>query len=304
MSVQSENPTRAGLVTLAGLPNVGKSSLLNRLIDQKLSIVSPFAQTTRERVVGIDSRDGSQIIFVDTPGIVDPAYLLHHSMLGFVRGAVEDTDVVVLLLDSRNPPPAFSAEMLGLLKRGDSHLVVVASKSDMASGSAFTALDRWSTEHLDVHAYPVSAQTGAGVEELRERIIQRLPLSPFLYPEDEISTQSVRFFVSEFIRETVFEQYHDEIPYSIAVRVEEYREAKDPLFIRATIYVERPTQKGIVIGRGGAAIRQLGMESRRKIESFVGRKVYLDLWIKILPNWRKKAVELERLGFPVPPEKV
>ncbi|HET7274283.1 MAG TPA: GTPase Era [Longimicrobiaceae bacterium] len=300
---EESHPTRAGLVTLVGLPNVGKSSLLNRLIDQKLSIVTPFAQTTRERVVGIDSRDGAQMIFVDTPGIVDPAYLLHHSMLGLIRDALSDTDVVVLLLDGRDPPPELGEEMLSLLNRSGSRLVVAINKIDIATTAAVARLRSWAHNQLEVPAISISAATGAGVDELRARIIAGLPASPFLYPDDELSTQSVRFFVSELIRETVFEQYQEEIPYSVAVRVDEFREAEDPLFIRATIYVERASQKGILIGRRGAAIRELGTASRRKIEIFVGRRIYLDLWIKILPNWRKKSIELQRLGFPVPPEK-
>ncbi|MEX0912840.1 MAG: GTPase Era [Gemmatimonadota bacterium] len=292
--------TRAGMVAIVGLPNAGKSSLLNRLLGSKLSIVTAAAQTTRERVVGIDTRDDVQIVFMDTPGMVTPGYLLHEAMLDIIDRTIADADVVVLLLDGTRPPPDLSAEVRARLTKMTERLVVAINKSDVAPDEQLRQLRSWSVTVFGVEPAVISAQAGEGVDRLREEIGQQLPVSPYLYPEDEISTQSVRFFVSELVRETVFEMYQEEIPYSVAVQVEEFRETEDPLFIGATIYIERSSQKGILIGSGGRAIRDLGAAARRKIESFVDRRVYLDLWVKVLPKWRKSPKELRRFGFPVP----
>ena len=293
--------TRAGYVALVGYPNAGKSSLLNRLVDQKLSIVTSAAQTTRERVVGIDTRGDVQMVFVDTPGLVDPRYLLHRAMLQTVLETIPDVDVVVLLLDPTQGRQEFDPEVLSLLERKRAGLVPVVNKTDAAPARAVRELREWAGERLGVEPLEISARTGEGVEALRARIAELLPESPFFYPADEVSTQPVRFFVAELIRETVFELYGEEIPYSTTAKVDEFREAADPLYIRATVFVERPTQKGILIGRGGAAIKQLGQAARAKIEDFVGAPVYLDLWVKVLPRWRRDPLSLARLGFKVPP---
>jgi GTP-binding protein Era len=297
------NSTRAGTVALIGMPNAGKSSLLNQFLGAKLSIVTPFAQTTRERVVGIDSQDGVQMVFLDTPGIVDPAYLLHHSLVAIIEETVADADVVVLVLDGTRPAPAFSDEMGAALARLGPRLLPVINKTDVAAETQETALNEWAQRTFVTAPVSLSARTGENVDVLRRAIAELLPESPFLYPEDEISSQPVRFFVAELVRETVFERYSEEIPYSVAVRILEFREAEDPVFIRAEILVERPTQKAILIGKGGAAIRELGTATRVKVESFLERRVYLDLWVKVLPKWRKSPVELRRLGFSVPEEK-
>jgi GTPase len=297
-----ETDSRSGMVAIIGLPNTGKSSLLNRFLGSKLSIVTAAAQTTRERVVGIDTGETVQIIFLDTPGLVEPAYLLHHSMLHIVEQALADADVVVLLLDGTRAPPELDAEIGGALRRRGSQLIVAINKIDVAGSERIDMLRDWVGDHFGQAPLEISAETGEGIAGLRARITERLPFSPFLYPEEDISIQSVRFFVAELIRETIFEQYQEEVPYSVAVRVEEFRESSDPIYIRANVYVERPTQKGILIGHRGEGIRKLGAAARGKIESFVGARVYLDLWIKVLPRWRKDPLELKRFGFPVPPD--
>ncbi|CAN5372838.1 GTPase Era [soil metagenome] len=300
-SPESSTPaTRAGNVALIGQPNVGKSSLLNRLLEQKLSIVTPLPQTTRERVVGIDTREDVQMIFVDTPGLVDPRYLLHHSMLQTVRESIPDVDAILFLLDAAATPPLLDPKLVDLLRQRGRALLVVLNKIDIATAAQTEAARAWAHETFGVETATVSAVTGEGVEELRGKIASLLPRSPFLYPPDEISSQSVRFFVEELVRETVFELFKQEIPYSVAVKVDEYRENAEPVYIRATVYVERSSQKGILIGEGGAGIRRLGQEARRKIEEFVGAPVYLDLWIKVLPKWRRDPTALRRLGFSVP----
>ncbi len=298
----AQAPTRAGTVALVGYPNAGKSSLMNQLVEQKLSIVTPLAQTTRERVLGIDTRDGVQMVFVDTPGLVEPRYLLHRSMLHQAMEVIHDSDVVLLLVDAAaaSGVPEFPDDVLGLLERAKS-LLVVSNKTDLARPGQLARVRQWAGERFPGAAvFEVSALTGDAVEALRAEIATRLPESPFLYPEDDVSSQPVRFFVAELVRETAFEMFEKEVPYSVVVKVDEFREAATPLYIRATLYVERPTQKAIVIGSGGAAIRQLGQSARQKIEEFVGAPVYLDLWVKVLPRWRRDPVALQRFGFQVP----
>jgi GTP-binding protein Era len=291
--------TRAGLVALVGFPNVGKSSLMNRLVEQKLSIVTPFAQTTRERVLGIDSRDGVQMVFVDTPGLVDPRYLLHRAMMHIALDVIGDSDVVLLLIDASAGVPEFGEDVMELLDRAP-RLLVVSNKVDVADPQKRERVREWSRERFNVEPIEVSAVTGEGTETLRAEIARRLPHSEFLYPEEDVSSQPVRFFVAELIRESVFELYSQEVPYSVATKVEEFRENSSPLYIRAVVFVERASQKAILVGSGGQAIKKLGQVSREKIEEFVGAPVYLDLWVKVLPRWRKDPVTLQRLGFKLP----
>jgi GTP-binding protein Era len=270
-------------------------------VEQKLSIVTPLAQTTRQRVLGIDTRDGVQMVFVDTPGLVDPRYLLHRAMMHEALEVIGDADVVLLLVDATRGVPSFRDDVLEVVRRAN-RLVVVANKIDAASKADVAAVREWARERLGMDAAEVSAETGEGVGALRSTIVDLLPESPYLYPEDDVSSQPVRFFVAELVRETIFEQYEKEVPYSVAVKVEEFREGSSPIFIRAVIFVERPTQKAILIGAGGGAIKRLGQAARAKVEEFVDAPVYLDLWVKVLPRWRKNALELGRLGFSLPEE--
>lgn len=303
MAGSEDIDTRAGLIALVGRPNVGKSTLMNAMIGEKLSIVTPREQTTRERVLGLLTEDGVQMVFVDTPGLLEPRYLLHSSMVGEAVTALTDADVVLLILDpTRTDPPVPDEELVERLRaRGDA-LHVVINKVDVARADDIGRLSAWSQEHLGVEPLGISAATGAGVDALRTELTESLPRSPFLYPADDLAAQPVRFFVAELIRETIFEEYGQEIPYSSVVTIEEYRESEDPVFIRAQIFVERGSQKGIIIGKGGRAIKELGRRSREKIEAFIGSRVYLDLWVKPLPGWRKKAADLKRLGYNVPEE--
>ncbi|MBD0320458.1 MAG: GTPase Era [Gemmatimonadetes bacterium] len=291
--------TRAGLVALVGFPNVGKSSLMNHMVEQKLSIVTPFAQTTRERVLGIDTRDGVQMVFVDTPGLVDPRYLLHKAMMHIALQVITDSDVVLLLIDASAGVPEFGPDVMELLDRAP-RLLVVSNKIDVAGPDKRDRVREWSRGRFSLDPIEVSAVTGEGTEVLRAEIAKRLPASEFLYPEEDVSSQPVRFFVAELIRETVFEQYSQEVPYSVPTKVEEFRENSSPLYIRAVVFVERASQKAILVGSGGQAIKKLGQAAREKVEEFVGAPVYLDLWVKVLPRWRKDPVTLGRLGFKLP----
>ncbi len=282
---------KAGIVTVVGKPNVGKSTLLNRIIGEKLSITSPKPQSTRDRVVGIYTTDDAQMVILDTPGLLNPRYGLQEAMRATAHRALEDADVVIYLADAREGMPEPLATAAGFEKHLKAPVVVALNKSDSLSDADRQRLAADSSVHL------VSALTGEGVIEVMNAAAKELPESPFLYPIEDISTQPVRFFVGEMVRETVLEQLHDEVPYSVAVQVEEYRENRSPLYIRAVIYVERDSQKAIIIGSKGAQIRRIGEAARAKIEAFVGAQIYLDLWVKVLANWRKNADSLSRFGY-------
>ena len=300
----TKSPTRSGYVALVGRPNAGKSTLLNAFIGERLSIVTPKAQTTWQRVTGILSGDTSQMIFLDTPGLLQPKDLLQHAMLAAAQGALAEADVILLVLDAAHPKALSTASLneleSALIDRPDVPLLGAVNKIDDATTEAVDTLSEWVVNKLRGEAFPTSALATTGLDPLRERLEVLLPPGPFLYPPDEIARDPVRFFVAEMIRETVFNQYHQEIPYSVFCHVEEFREDQSPVYIQAHIFVERKSQKGILVGKGGSSIRTLGAISREKIEEFLQEKVYLDLWVKVLPDWRRKRGHLKRLGFPVP----
>jgi GTP-binding protein Era len=286
---------RAGIVTVAGRPNAGKSTLLNRIIGQKLSIVSAKPQSTRDRIVGIHTDGQTQMVVFDTPGLMDPAYELQRAMRSAALRALRDADVVIHLADATRGLPEPLEREAGLTSPPTAQVVVALNKADLIKPR-----DR---EALAGAGVLISAQTGDGIPELLERVASLLPESPFLYPADEVSTQSTRFFVAELVRETALEQLGDEVPYSVACEVEEYREGSSPLYIRAVLYVERDSQKRIIIGTKGARIRDIGQAARIKIERLVGSAVYLDLWVKVLANWRKSASALARFGYQLTEDK-
>jgi GTP-binding protein Era len=291
MSAETPPVPRAGIVTVVGKPNVGKSTLLNRIVGQKLSITSPKPQSTRDRIVGIYTTADSQMVILDTPGLLNPRYPLQEAMRSTAVRALDEADVIIYLADATEGQPPSLAEAASLAAPPSAPVIVALNKSDALSASRRD--DLRSSDNVVL----VSALTGDGVPDLMARVARHLPESPFLYPEDEISTQPVRFFVAELVRETVLEQIHDEVPYSVAVQVEEYREGRSPLYIRAVIYVERESQKAIIIGGKGARIRSIGEAARKKTEILVDEKVYLDLWVKVLPNWRKNPGSLSRFGY-------
>lgn len=295
---ETQSGTRAGIVTVAGAPNAGKSTLLNRIIGQKLAITSRKPQSTRDRIVGIHTTASAQMIVFDTPGLLEPAYALQQSMRSTALVALADADVIAYIADATAGSPRPLTEVAGLNRPPRAPVVLVLNKIDLLDAAEHRRLV---TDYPD--AAFISAVTGEGVPELLSHLDSYLPESPFLYPDDEISTQSVRFFVAELIRETVLEQLHDEIPYSVACGVEEFREGGSPVYIRAVIYVERESQKRIVIGASGARIREVGKAARKKVEAFIGESVYLDLWVKVLPNWRRSATALERLGYHIAKDK-
>jgi GTP-binding protein Era len=231
------------------------------------------------------------MVILDTPGLLNPRYALQESMRDTALRALDDADVVIYLGDATDGVPEPLADAARLKKGITAPVIIALNKSDSLPPARREGLAQGESIRF------VSALTGEGVQELMREAADKLPESPFLYPADEISTQPVRFFVAELVRETVLEQLHDEVPYSVAVQVEEYREDRSPLYIRAVIYVERESQKAIIIGAKGAQIKRIGEAARKKIEAFAGSQVYLDLWIKVLPNWRKKPDSLSRFGY-------
>jgi GTP-binding protein Era len=289
--------TRAGIVTVAGKPNAGKSTLLNRIVGQKLSITSPKPQSTRDRIVGIHTTADTQMVVLDTPGLLEPKYQLQHVMRSTALHALADADVVVYVADASLGPPEPLHVAAALSSPPNGHVITVLHKIDTVRDAERRALLESSPD-----AIAASALTGEGVTDRVAEIARHLPESPFLYPEDDISTQSVRFFTAELIRETALEQLDEEVPYSVACDIEEFREDRTPVYIRATIYVERDSQKRILIGEKGARIREIGRAARAKIERLVDGAVYLDLWVKVLANWRRDARALERFGYRLPQE--
>jgi len=282
----------AGILTVVGKPNAGKSTLLNRIIGEKLSIVSPKPQSTRDRVVGIHTAGETQIIVLDTPGLLNPRDALQEAMRATALAALAEADVVLHLVDGNEGPPKPLAEVARIKDAIRAPVILAINKTDLLSEAQRVRLHDEFPE-----AALISATTGDGVDELVSRVGTMLPESPFLYPDDEISAQTVRFFVSELIRETALEQLEDEIPYSVACEIEEFRESQLPVYIRAVLHVERESQKRILIGAGGGRIRGIGRAARQKVEAFVGSPVYLDLWVKVLPNWRRNTNALRRFGY-------
>ena len=286
--------TRCGTVVLAGRPNVGKSSLLNALIGEHLAIVSPKPQSTRLPVVGLLTRDDTQYIFTDSPGLLEPEYQLHVAMRAAALRAIDDAEVIAYLHPLAEYPAPALTEVAKLNRAPRAPIVTVYTKADLAPASPNLP---------NLHQPPptstaiVSAVTGAGLEGLLSTLRAALPESPFHYDPDEMATQPTRFFAAEFIREAAFELLHEELPYSVAVEIDEFREGADPLYIRAVVYVERASQKGIVIGDGGRTIKALGQAARAKIEALLGAHVFLELHVKVLPKWRRRDASLKRLGY-------
>lgn len=285
---------KAGFVALVGKPNAGKSTLLNRLVGETLAITSPKPQSTRDRVVGIRSEDDRQFVFLDTPGLLDPEYALHTVMRAVAVAALREADVVVHLADvADGPPPPLAVLVPELGAAPRAPVIRVLNKGDQLTREHREAL----ATSVD---FVISARSGAGVVPLLAGIAERLPEHPFLYPPDELSTQSMRFFAAELIRETALEQLEEEVPYSVACVVEEFREDRTPAYIRVTLHVERDSQKGILLGAGGQRIKALSTTARHKLERLTGGPVFLDLWVKVTPNWRRSPEAMARFGYRAP----
>lgn len=286
---------RSGYVALIGKPNVGKSTLMNALLGRKLSIVTRKPQTTRHRVLGIASSDAYQIIFLDTPGIIKPRYRLHESMMHDVKDAIADADLLVFMADATtSSPDEFSLDFIR-----DRPAILAVNKMDLIRQvDALPLVDSYVAIRDFDEVIPISATEGTNLDVLLEKIIERLPLGPSFYPKEMISEQPERFFVAEIVREKVFEQYRQEIPYSVQVNVVRFDEREGERdFISAEIVVSRDAQKGILIGKGGSALKRLGTAARKDIEAFLERSVYLDLHVKVRDDWRDRPSYLRSYGY-------
>ena len=300
MPDEPSESARAGFVSLVGRPNSGKSTLLNRLVGEKLAIVSPRPQTTRNRITGIRNLPGAQIVFVDTPGLHAPAGKLGAFMRQTVERALEDVDLVCVLADvtePRHPDPEL-LEMLGR-HRGPAYCVLNKTDRMRAKGRLLPLIDAWQAAGRFREIVPISALDGTNCDRLLQLIVDTLPEHPAFFPPDATSDQPETFYVAEMIREKVFLLTHEEVPYAVAVTVEELTErtAPEALYIEATIFVERDSQKGILIGQAGSMLKRIGTAARRELEAFFGIKVYLALTVRVRPQWRKDDRALREFGF-------
>jgi GTPase len=294
--MMTSSPFKSGFVSIVGKPNVGKSTLMNRLVGEQLSIATPKAQTTRHRIMGILNGEHYQIVYSDTPGILEPKYALHEAMMNFVKVSLEDADLILLVVElgEKYDPVLFER-----FNRIQTPILLVINKIDQARGSQVEDKTAHWKEHLArVHSIiPVSATTGQNISQLFETIITFLPEHPAYFPQDELSNKSERFFAGEIIREKIFMNLEQEVPYSTEVEITEFNEAEDIIRMRAEIYVERDSQKGIIIGKGGSMLKKLGSEARKDMESFFNKKVFLETHVKVADNWRKQKDKLRRFGY-------
>jgi GTPase len=287
-------PPRTGHIALAGAPNVGKSTLLNALVGQHLAIVSPKPQATRLPVTGIRTEGETQFIFHDLPGLLDPSYLLQTRMRELALETVTRMDLVLHLHPAPDAPAPPFERLAGLTTPLLVPVLTVYTKGDMVHPARRIELEK--------EAPVVAASGDTGIDRLLERVRSLLPEREFEFDPDDVGTQPVRFFVVEYLREAAFDLLGDELPYSFTAEVEEFREAERPVYIRVTLFVERESQKAIVIGRAGATIKAIGAHARQRLEELIGAPVYLDCWVKTLPNWRKNSGALTRFGFPATPK--
>jgi GTPase len=287
---------KSGFVSIIGKPNVGKSTLMNQLVGEKISIITSKAQTTRHRIMGILSGENFQIIYSDTPGILNPQYNLHQSMMRYVSSSLEDADLILFVTDVyekyENEP------FIERLKNSEVPLVLVMNKIDLAKGSqAIDKMEYWRNILEPQHQIMISAIDGTNINELFSLIFENIPEHPPYFPKDELTDKPERFFAAEILREKILSNYKKEVPYSCEVVIEEFLEDDNLIKVRAIIYVERSTQRAILLGHQGERIKKTGTEARLDMETFFGKKVFLEQYIKVEPNWRSNDKKLNRFGY-------
>ena len=288
---------KSGFVNIIGNPNVGKSTLMNQLVGEKLSIITSKAQTTRHRIMGVVSGEDFQSVYSDTPGILKPSYKLQESMMKFVTGALTDADVILFVTDTVEESDR-AAEILAKLKKTSIPVIVVVNKVDLSNPTELEALvEKWHTELPEARIVPVSAKESFNIEPLFQTILDLLPEGPAYYPKDTLTDKTLRFFASEIIREKILKFYDKEIPYSCEIAIDSYKEEPTIDRISATIYVSRDSQKGIVIGHKGEKLKKVGRAAREDMEAFLDKKVFLQLYVKVNDDWRNNDCELRRFGY-------
>ncbi len=287
---------KSGFVNIIGRPNVGKSTLLNALMGEKLAITSSKAQTTRQRMFGILHNENYQVVFSDTPGAIDPVYKLQEKMMRYVKTALEDADVILFMvaLEDKNEYP----ELIEMAQKSEVPVLFLINKTDQSKGSqSYDKAQYWKELYPDLEIVSISALEQIGTNELLQRILELLPQHPPYFPEDEVTDKSERFICSEIIREKVFLNYKQEIPYSSEVVVTRFKEDEKIIHIDAEIFVERDSQKGIIIGKKAESIKKVGMEARKDMEAFFGKKIHLQTFVKVEKDWRKDDRKLARFGY-------
>ena len=288
---------KAGFVNIVGNPNVGKSTLMNRLVGEKISIITSKSQTTRHRIKGIVNTDDYQIVFSDTPGVVKPSYKMQEYMLEFSKSALVDADIILYVTDVVENIEK-NLDFIDKVNKSDIPVLLVINKIDLTTQEKLEALfDKWKSLIPRAEIFPLSATENFNVDNLYKRIVELLPEGEPYFPKDELTDLPSRFFVNEIIREKILQYYDKEVPYSVEVEVEEFKEDDKRINIMAVIYVERSSQKGIIIGSQGEALKKVGTQARLDIEAFFGKKVFLNLYVKVLKDWRNKDSELKNFGY-------
>jgi len=293
----NEKKHKAGFVNIVGNPNVGKSTIMNALVGEKISIITSKSQTTRHRIMGIVSGEDFQIIYSDTPGVVRPQSKLHESMLKFSRSALEDADILLYVTDvvekfDKNP------DFLNKVKNTDAKVILVINKIDLSEQTSVTVLiEKWQELLPDALIIPASATNNFNMDALLQKIIEFLPESPPYFPKDQLTDKTERFFVQEIIREKILLHYSKEIPYAVEIEVEMFKEEERLIRIKSLIHVERESQKGIIIGKRGEALKRVATEARKDIEAFFGKKVFLEIFVKVSKDWKNKPRSLKSFGY-------
>ena len=297
MTTETNKKHRAGFVNIIGNPNVGKSTLMNALVGEKLSIVTAKAQTTRHRIMGIVNGDDYQIVYSDTPGILKPNYRLQQSMMNFVDTAIGDADIILYVTDTVEKGDK-NEEYIAKLKKINCPVILVINKIDISSQEQVLELMNWWKEQIpNAIIFPASAQEKFNLDNIFDAIVGNLPTAPAWYDKDVFTDKNLRFFASEIVREKIFLNYKEEIPYSCEVVVEEFKEGAERYDISAVIYVMRDTQKGIIIGKGGQSLKKVGTQARIEMEDFFQKKVFLRLYVKVDADWRESKKELRKFGY-------
>ena len=288
---------RSGFINIIGNPNVGKSTLMNNLVGEKLSIITSKAQTTRHRILGIVNGDNFQLIFSDTPGIIKPSYELQDSMMDFVKSALEDADVLLYMVEI-GEKSIKDSEVHDKIQSAKIPTIILLNKIDLSNQEDIkNQINIWSNQYPDTEIYPVSALNNFNTEKVINRIIELIPESPPYFPKDQLTDKPERFFVNEKLREKILLYYNKEIPYSVEVQTEEFKEEESIIRIRSLILVERESQKGIIIGHNGVALKKIGSKARIDLEKFFGKKIFIELHVKVSKNWRSNSNQLRKFGY-------